>query len=72
MKRETENILKTTLTEALDIWWENLEIPEVLPYLGENAIELMASAAVAVLLAIADAQEYLYQEGMIKEEEDDH
>ena len=69
MKRETKNILRTTLTQAINEWWDKLELDEPLPYVGDNIAELMASAAVAVLLGVADAQDFLYQEGFIREEE---
>lgn len=68
MKRESENILKTTLTEAINKWWETLDLTEPLPLVGENVPELMATAAIAVLLAIADTEDYLRQEDMLVED----
>lgn len=44
-------------------WIEETEVR--LPYLGENISEIMANAAVQVLLGIADTQEYLEQENLL-------
>ncbi len=63
MLRATENEIKTELQQVIRAWIEETEVR--LPYLGENISEIMANAAVQVLLGIADTQEYLEQENLL-------
>lgn len=72
LTRTTEEQLKVSLTQAIQRWLEEAMEKHAgdLPYVGENAAETMATTGIAVLRAVADAQSYLDQEGMLKEEDD--
>lgn len=63
MLRAEENIAKTELQQAIQTWIEETEI--TLPLLGENIAEIMATAALQVILGIADTQEYLESQEML-------
>lgn len=70
MLRETETKLKASLVEALKQWWEQLDSPDLegVGYTGDNFIDIMATAALCVLLGITDAQDLLENEGLLKED----
>lgn len=70
MTRADENKVKLELTEAITSWIDETELPGTcdMPYLGYNIAEIMATAALQVLLGVADAQEYLEAEGLLKED----
>lgn len=70
MNRQTEEELKVSLTRIIQRWLESDDAGDRtdMPYLGAGAAEAMASAALAVLRGIADAQEHLEQEGMLKDD----
>lgn len=63
MLRADENAAKTELQQVIQTWIEETEIK--LPYMGDNISEIMANAALQVLLGIADTQEYLESEEML-------
>jgi hypothetical protein len=72
MNRTQEERLKTSLTKALERWLEEGGLSDdgaPLPYVGGDIAEIMAGAAFAVLRGIADAQGYLEQEGMLKDDD---
>lgn len=62
--RERTDLL-AVFTEAIDETLLSHESSIRLPYLGENLAALMATAAVSVLEAVADTQDYFDSEGML-------
>jgi hypothetical protein len=70
VKRAVEDQLRASLTEAIDNWWDGAAqaADENAPEIGDNTLALMAEAALAVLLAVADLQMYFEQNGLLKEE----
>jgi hypothetical protein len=75
VNRTDETKLKASLTAAIERWLgEPIEggaggLDAQLPWLGGDIAEIMAVAAFSVLRGIADAQEYMEREGMLKEDE---
>ncbi|MCB0176181.1 MAG: hypothetical protein KDJ97_37125 [Anaerolineae bacterium] len=65
MLRADENIAKIELQQAIQTWIEETEIK--LPFVGDNVVEIMANAALQVMLGIADTQEYLEREDMLSD-----
>ena len=61
--------LEIALTEAIEDLWENDEILSLInvPLVGENVHSLMAQAALCVLCAVSNTQDYLKREGMLTE-----
>lgn len=71
MNRTEEERLKTSLTKALEHWLNEAGLGDdgaPLPYVGDDLAEIMATAALAPLRAIADAQNYLKANGMLKDD----
>lgn len=70
MTRIEENQARLELTNAISAWWNETELltSENFPFVGENFCEIMASAALQVLLGVADTQEYLRREEMFVED----
>lgn len=68
MNRKTENELKVSLTQAIESWWDRVskESGDSLPFVGDNVYEIMAAAALLVLVGIADTQDYLHNEEILK------
>lgn len=62
MLNEHKNELIVTLTASIEDWLEKTDdIPR--PFLGHNISEIMAQAAMCVMLGIADSLRYLEEEG---------
>lgn len=71
MDRSTEGRLRASLAAALDTWLENVaDRGELGAWLGDNTPALMADAALAVLLGIADAQAAALRDGYLDESEE--
>lgn len=69
--RHHEDNLKVSLTKAIDVWLDSVsDNTVVLPYVGNITAEAMASAALAVLRGIADAEDYLRREGLLNDGEE--
>lgn len=66
MNKHQENKLRVSLSESLENWWEALEAD--LPWIGQDVLEYMADAALAVLLGIANTQDYLEEEGRMAQD----
>ena len=71
MNRKLEAALKASLTETLDKW-VNTETGkddrDSMGWISSNVSELMASAALAVLTAQIDLNEYLKTEGQLTDD----
>lgn len=63
MTRADENKLRVELEQAINECLDSTEI--ALPWVGDNICEIMAAAALQVMLGIADAQKYLEREEML-------
>ena len=69
MERKDETKLLASLTEALDAWLDGPAADaSALPYFGNNLCELMARAAMAVLLGQADVYDTLLRNGELGSE----
>jgi hypothetical protein len=66
MLRAVEESLKVSLTETIDTWLEEVSGEHTMPYQGDNLAEIMASAALAVIRGMVDAEEYMQQNGIMK------
>jgi hypothetical protein len=66
MKEDIKNELRLSLSKDIDGWYGTLDLDD-LPYVGENICSNMAEAALNVLLAVEDAQNYLKSQGMYDE-----
>jgi len=68
ISRGNELALVESLEEMLEGWWQkassDLESP---PWIGERCFNLMARAAVNVLLAAKDNEEYMKSQGYVKD-----
>lgn len=66
MDEHTKSKLRTSLISAIDTWWmdeqDTLSNSVTLPWVGENTLAYIADAALAVILALQDTQEYLERE----------
>ena len=67
MKLSEEAALKESLTALLDAWLDTASRDVELPYMGHKAPELMAAAALSVLLALDDMEQWLRDDGAIRE-----
>lgn len=67
MDQQTIGRAKVTLAEAIDQWFDKQAESLDLPYVGINTVAIMAGAAVSVLVAVADVQDYLRDQGMFKD-----
>lgn len=68
MNRIKEEALKVSLTDVISGWLQDdEESGDFGCYVGEDLAEIMASAALAVLRGVVDAQSYLKREGMLKD-----
>lgn len=61
--------LESALVETMKNFIESDEVVNEGFYTGSSTHVLMARAAMAVLIAIDDAQDYLYEAGFMKEQE---
>ena len=70
MTRTEENQARLELTNVIDGWLNETELSmnEHFPFVGDNISEIMANAALQVLLGVADTQEYLRREEMFVED----
>jgi hypothetical protein len=71
MNRSTERKIETSLTKALEVWWDDISSEVQMPEVGESAINIMAQAALLVLSGISDAYDSLESSGMLKDESED-
>ena len=62
MEEETKSKLKVSLIQALSKWWDGIGMTDEIPYLGEDTIAFIADAALAVINALMDTQNYLERE----------
>lgn len=64
--------LLSSLTTAMSDWLEKVGDDEktalAMPWLGDSAAACMAHAAFAVLVGIGDAQDYMSNEGMLRDD----
>lgn len=69
-RQEAFEALLPTLTQAIDKWADDASGDEqtwdVVGYIGDDTYRLMARAALAVLEASADVQDYLKKEGQLQ------
>lgn len=65
MDREDELKIRVELNEVIGQWWDDTTVD--MPLIANDVIPLMAEAALSVLLAANDTQEYLRGEGLLKE-----
>lgn len=64
-----EENLKVILTSKIEEWLESEEVQGcILPWLGDDTAEIMATAAMAVFRGIDNAQAYLKENDMLKTE----
>jgi hypothetical protein len=74
MKRNDEMRVRASLIKTIERWWDDPDgIQETgveLPTLGDSTLTLMAEAALGVLLAAADVEQYFRENGMLKAEEE--
>jgi hypothetical protein len=66
--RANENDMKATLGVAIEDWYDRTAETIDMPIVGKNLTSLMAAAALAVLLAVADTEDHLRDEDLLKEE----
>ena len=79
MNRADETKLRTSLIKAINHWWSSDDGTDeglaatgvVVPFIGDATLDYMADAALNVLLAISDVQDYLHKNGHMVEEEED-
>lgn len=69
MDRETTKRLRVTLLDTIDAWLEQAYEQGGMPYVGNLTASHMTDAALAVLLAIAEAQKVALADGYLKEDE---
>ena len=67
MLKKNQVDLQKSLNDALMQWWDNEVNGEGvggndIPYIGDDTIEIMSTAALQVLLGIINTQEYLRNE----------
>jgi hypothetical protein len=67
MNRTSETKAHASLTEAMEAWWEGAAQSLDVPYVGDNMAELMATAALTVLLAMADVYETMLVNNELKD-----
>ncbi len=60
--------IKVILKEAIDKAFEKPELEDRESYIGEETINLMAEAALNVLLAVHEVQEFMKGEGLLKDD----
>lgn len=71
MNMADRNFMTLSLTSVLQEWWDeevqNSDDDLHLPIVGDDAFSCMATAAMAVLVALDDTQSYLKSEKMMTE-----
>jgi hypothetical protein len=67
MKKEIRKKLELSLSEVIDNWLGTFDDEDITCYVGDNINEYMAKAALSVLLAVEDTQDYLKDEGMFNQ-----
>lgn len=60
---------RKNLIDAIDKWWNDEATDYTFPIVGENVIPLMAEAALSVLVAVSNTEDYLRSEGMLSEDD---
>ena len=65
----TRDSLRSELEDVLEKWTEDVSAGEIWikGYVGKRTIRLMSKAAIGVLDAVDDVQEYIKSEGMLKD-----
>lgn len=67
MNQVEKHQLSFSLSAAIEEWWGHASEEVSMPYVSDNVHALMAEAALSVLLAVDDTQQFLKNEGMFSE-----
>ncbi|MEO1523358.1 MAG: hypothetical protein AAFU78_21640 [Cyanobacteria bacterium J06633_2] len=67
ISEEEKKKLWLELNAVIEQWWDDSSTSAPMPFVGNEIHALMTTAALSVLLAVDDAQEYLKSEDMLKE-----
>jgi hypothetical protein len=66
MNEREKTQLRASLIKAIEDWWESESEDISMPWVGSNSLAHAADAALAVIFALQDTQEYLEQEHGLK------